>query len=90
MSKCVCCGSVDADIIWQPFGPGENAKVFTGAGAHYRGFPALHICFECQESIRSDEPVEFTYKRQRYVLDGDVPRAVPSYVEDVLLWLEEV
>jgi hypothetical protein len=56
----------EAGWLWQPFGPGENAKTFVTPGSQYRGFPALPVCDSCQDKVAAGEKVEFRYKSNLY------------------------
>ena len=67
MSKCKVCGA-EAVQVWQPFGPGENARLCCAPGWHYRGYVALAVCRTCSDKINAGTAFTFTmtYKRQRF------------------------
>src|SRR5438874_46670 len=69
MSKCQCCHEQEASYAWQPFGPSEdNVATFTLLGNHYRGFPAIKVCYSCKSAFETgDFPVRFTYKNFHYI-----------------------
>lgn len=88
--KCQVCKCDEAIWAWQPFGPDESSKSFAVLGSHYRGFPAIKICDDCHKLIEAERPVEFTYRGQRYLAGDSGIVSVPDYVEDALLYYEEV
>ncbi len=91
MTKCAICKTEEAIWAWQPFGPDPDpVGTFAGLGNHYRGFPVIKVCELCRIEIRKDGThVEFDHKGTHYIMDADGPQAVPAYVADALLWLEE-
>ena len=71
MKRCQLCQSNMVEIMWQPFGPGEDALCFSFPGHHYRGFPSLGICMDCKEHLRdSSEDITFTYRKKAYVFNS--------------------
>jgi hypothetical protein len=89
MEKCQICKVNQSSWIWQPFGPAEDAFLFTFPGSHYRGFPAIKVCDDCRGIIQKNEPVDFYYKGRHYIGNIHDIREVPAYVGDPLLWWEE-
>ena len=91
MTKCEACKINEATWAWQPFGPGEQAYVFTTLGSHYRGFPVIKVCADCQKDAAEGLPIEFDYKDTHYIGNTEAVHAVPKYVMDgdPLLWWEE-
>jgi hypothetical protein len=71
-ANCRICGST-AIVSWQPFGPSPDGprSGFSMPGWHYRGFPVVPVCDLCKTLIEHDQPVRFTWKGQRYHLEGD-------------------
>lgn len=78
MRKCHVCHDRPATWTWQPCGPGENLKLFTLPGHHYRGFLALPVCDDCKARVERGDDVAFTYKRQPYVAAGALQKVVAS------------
>ena len=77
MAKCASCQK-DAVWAWQPFGPGEDALVFTALGSHYRGFPVVKVCDECKQTAQKGRPgVLFNYKKSGYCVIDGVLREAP-------------
>lgn len=66
--KCRICREREGDIIWQPFGPDESHLCFTTPGSHYRGFPAVRVCFRCKFLIEmgAKGSIVFRYKYKLY------------------------
>ena len=71
MTRCKICRRNDAEVCWQPWGPGETIDTFTAQGWHYRGFPYVSICFDCQKRVEQREPVQFAHKGKLYVVYGN-------------------
>lgn len=86
--KCRICRTDDMAWAWQPLGPNETPDSFSLLGCHYRGFPAILICQKCKEDIQSGSPLEFKYKKQKYIYNNVEGCPVPEYVEDSLLYWE--
>ncbi len=72
-NKCRICKANEATLSWQPFGPDDprSRGAFTAEGFHYRGFPVIRVCADCQECILNYKEVAFTYKGEQYYLCGD-------------------
>lgn len=67
MRKCSICKTEEITWTFQPLGPGEDAKTaFVLPGSHYRGFPAIGVCYACKANIEGGEEVQYTYKGRQY------------------------
>lgn len=86
MVKCQACGDTQDIWSWQP---DLGLDTFTFPGNHYRGFSVIKVCDVCKEMILKHEPIEFSIKGARFILDGENIKRVPEYVSDALLWIEE-
>lgn len=74
--KCQVCKKAPAEWAWQPWGPDESPLSFALLGSHYRGYPVVKVCGFCKrEAIENakdrGEPVQFQFKGQEYVFDGE-------------------
>lgn len=60
---------------WQPFGPDETPFCVSFVGYHYRGFPFIPLCSDCQRRLESvkgtDIPFPFWYQNNRYYVIGN-------------------
>lgn len=66
MRRCQVCGEqTEEPWAWQPFGPDE-LWTFAFPGWHYRGFPVVHACDACKDTIQAGEPIGFTYRGVAY------------------------
>lgn len=63
--KCRVCQINRSDTIWQPFGPDESPYLFVRPGFHYRGFPAVHICSDCEKKIQQGQSVKIVLNISR-------------------------
>ena len=83
--KCQMCREHDAVTSWQPFGPAENCRdgdAFMAFGSHYRGYPVMKICEDCQGMIQNGENIsfEYGYEQTEYLLMGELaPITAPKY-----------
>ncbi len=76
--KCCCCGTSNAEIAWQPFGPADNCRddeSFMAPGFHYRGFPVLRVCDDCRGQLGNGEWLSFTYKGKQWHVEGETLRS---------------
>ena len=79
MTKFALCGQEtfsDEVCVWQPFGPAESPMSFSLPGNHYRGFPAIKICYPCRyqrldvAAGGAGGAIHFRYKGLDFVFDG--------------------
>lgn len=79
MSKCKICKS-EAEYIWQPFGPADDAKLVVFPGWHYRGYVALAVCKEHADKINAGVPFSaiITHRKKNFEItfDGTHAKAV--------------
>jgi hypothetical protein len=78
MKRCAVCHGNNSAMAWQPFGPGEDWKVFCLPGSHYRGFPTIPVCLDCMARINADDDVAFTYRNVPYVVAPLLGKIVES------------
>ncbi len=86
LEKCQICKIDKVEWAWQPFGPAEDAFLFTFLGSHYRGFAIIKVCNDCRNIIQKNEPIDFYYQGHHYIGNLNDIREVPDYVNDPLLW----
>ena len=88
--KCQICGIDEPAWAYQPFGPDSDPHEHMAIlGSHYRDFPVIKICSRCHDMVAKGTPTEFTHKDKRYISTRDEVYAIPDYVCDALLWLED-
>lgn len=63
---------------WQPFGPDTSVATCTTPGSHYRGFPALALCWSCRNALDRGEQISFAYRGEHYIADAGQNRVWPS------------
>jgi hypothetical protein len=87
MAKCKTCNTDEPIWAWQPFGP-DDKGITALLGSHYRGFPVIPICNQCKSDADAGIPLEFIYKKERYIGNHIDFHHVPSYIDDSLWFWE--
>lgn len=71
--KCQLCKQVaEITASWQPFGPDESIRCLTAPGSHYRGFPVLKVCQDCEQAISSGQRIpSFEFRNDAFIVQDE-------------------